>query len=88
MATFILRIDDPDAAGPGATRLAVKDLLDVAGTPTTAGSAVVAATAGPAPPTRPALPPPVPPGPGSSARPTCTSSRSGARASTPISARR
>jgi amidase len=48
MATFILRIDDPGDAGPGAPRLAVKDLLDVAGTPTTAGSAVVAATAEPA----------------------------------------
>jgi amidase len=50
MATFILRLDDPavaDAAA-GAPRLAVKDLLDVAGTPTTAGSAVVAAGAGPA----------------------------------------
>jgi amidase len=48
MATFILRIDEP-GGGPGAPRLAVKDLLDVAGTPTTAGSAVVAATAQPAP---------------------------------------
>ena len=47
MATFILRLDDPGAA-PGAPRLAVKDLLDVAGTPTTAGCAVVAATAQPA----------------------------------------
>ena len=43
MATFILRLDDPGEAAP-APRLAVKDLLDVAGTPTTAGSAVVAAT--------------------------------------------
>ena len=47
MATFILRLDDPGAA-PGALRLAVKDLLDVAGTRTTAGCAVVAATAEPA----------------------------------------
>jgi amidase len=46
MATFILRIDDPGGAGP---RLAVKDLIDVAGTPTTAGSAAVAPTATPAP---------------------------------------
>jgi amidase len=48
MATFILRLDDPGDAAPDAPRLAVKDLLDVAGTPTTAGSAVVAATAEPA----------------------------------------
>jgi amidase len=48
MATFILRIDEP-GAGPRAPRLAVKDLLDVAGTPTTAGCGVVAATAEPAP---------------------------------------
>jgi amidase len=47
MATFILRLDDAGAA-PGAPRLAVKDLLDVGGTPTTAGCAVVAATAEPA----------------------------------------
>jgi amidase len=49
MTTFILRIDEAGAGDPGAPRLAVKDLLDVAGTPTTAGSAVVAASAGPAP---------------------------------------
>jgi amidase len=48
MATFILRIDEPGDTGPGAPRLAVKDLLDVAGTPTTAGCAVVARTAAPA----------------------------------------
>jgi amidase len=47
MATFILRIDEP-GAGPGGPRVAVKDLIDVAGTPTTAGSAAVAATATPA----------------------------------------
>jgi amidase len=49
MATFILRIDDLAGGGAGGPRLAVKDLLDVAGTPTTAGCAVVAATAEPAP---------------------------------------
>ena len=49
MATFILRLDDPGDAGLGGPRLAVKDLLDVVGTPTTAGSAVVAANAEPAP---------------------------------------
>jgi amidase len=48
MATFILHLDDAAEAAPGAPRLAVKDLLDVAGTPTTAGSAAVAATAEPA----------------------------------------
>jgi amidase len=47
MATFILRIDER-GAGPGGPRVAVKDLIDVAGTPTTAGSAAVAAAAGPA----------------------------------------
>ena len=49
MATFILRLDDPGDGGLGGPRLAVKDLLDVVGTPTTAGSAVVAANAEPAP---------------------------------------
>jgi amidase len=48
MSTFILRLDDPAGAAEGATRLAVKDLLDIAGTPTTAGCAVVADTAEPA----------------------------------------
>ena len=47
MATFILRIDEP-GAGPRGPRVAVKDLIDVVGTPTTAGSAAVAATATPA----------------------------------------
>ncbi|HYZ97676.1 MAG TPA: amidase [Acidimicrobiales bacterium] len=49
MVTFILRIDEPGGPGPDAPRLAVKDLIDVVGTPTTAGSAAVAATAAPAP---------------------------------------
>jgi amidase len=46
MATFITRFD---ASGPpGARRLAIKDLIDVAGTPTTHGSKAIAAEAGPA----------------------------------------
>jgi amidase len=46
MTTFITRLPSP----PGATgpRLAVKDLIDVVGVPTTAGSRAVAETAGPA----------------------------------------
>jgi amidase len=44
MSTFITRFDHP---GPG-WRVAVKDLIDIAGVPTTNGSRVVAATAGPA----------------------------------------
>lgn len=44
MSTWILRLDEP-GRGP---RVAVKDLLDVAGTPTTAGCRVLAATAEPA----------------------------------------
>ena len=51
MTTFILRIDDTPAgsAGPAdGPRLAVKDLIDVAGTPTTAGCALVAERAAPA----------------------------------------
>ena len=43
MATFIVRL--PQAGGP--VRLAVKDLIDVAGLPTTAGSRAVAESAGP-----------------------------------------
>ena len=43
-ATWILRMDEP-GAGP---RVAIKDLIDIAGTPTTAGCAVVAAAAWPA----------------------------------------
>src|SRR3954447_19439326 len=46
MATFITRLDpDPNATGP---RLAVKDLIDVAGVPTTAGCKALADTADPA----------------------------------------
>ncbi|MEO6317648.1 MAG: amidase [Acidimicrobiales bacterium] len=44
MSTWILRTDAP-GTGP---RVAIKDLIDLAGTPTTVGSAVVAATAEPA----------------------------------------
>src|SRR4051812_44619576 len=45
-ATFILRLDpDPGATGP---RLAVKDLIDMAGLPTTAGCRALADTAEPA----------------------------------------
>jgi len=45
MATFIARFEAADTANPGALRLAVKDLIDMAGTPTTNGSKVVAAGA-------------------------------------------
>ncbi len=45
MSTWILRLAD---AGPG-LRVAVKDLIDVAGVPTTAGSATLARAAEPAP---------------------------------------
>jgi amidase len=41
MATFITRLEYP----PGRTRLAVKDLIDLAGVPTTAGSRALAETA-------------------------------------------
>jgi amidase len=44
MATFITRFEHAS----GAPRLAVKDLIDIAGVPTTAGSRVVAETAEPA----------------------------------------
>ena len=44
MSTWILRMDAP-GSGP---RVAIKDLIDLAGTPTTAGSAVVGAAAEPA----------------------------------------
>jgi len=46
MTTFITRL--PSAPGATGTRLAVKDLIDVAGVPTTAGSRAVAETARPA----------------------------------------
>lgn len=42
MTTFLLRLDPPDGDGP---TVAVKDLIDVAGTPTTCGSRPVAADA-------------------------------------------
>lgn len=45
MSTWILRLDEP-GTGP---RVAVKDLIDVAGTPTTGGCKVLAALAEPAP---------------------------------------
>ena len=44
VSTWILRMDEP-GAGP---RVAIKDLIDVAGTPTTAACRVLAATAEPA----------------------------------------
>lgn len=44
MSTWILRLDQP-GAGP---RVAIKDLIDVVGTPTTGGCRVLAALAGPA----------------------------------------
>jgi amidase len=44
MATFITRLEQ----ATGTVRLAVKDLIDVAGIPTTAGSRALAETAGPA----------------------------------------
>jgi amidase len=46
MATFIARFEPAATAKPGALRLAVKDLIDMTGTPTTNGSKVVAASAG------------------------------------------
>jgi amidase len=46
VSTFLLRLAPPPGDGP---RLAVKDLLDVEGTPTTAASRPVAAAARPAP---------------------------------------
>lgn len=45
MTTFLLRLDPPAGDGP---RLAVKDVVDVAGTPTTCACRPVAATAVPA----------------------------------------
>ena len=46
VATFITRFDAPTR--PHATRVAVKDLIDLAGTPTTNGSKVIATAASPA----------------------------------------
>ncbi len=46
MTTFLVRVEPPPGVGP---RLAVKDLIDVAGLPTTCASAPVAARARPAP---------------------------------------
>ena len=37
MTTFIVRFDPPDGAGPS---VAVKDMLDVAGVPTTCGAEI------------------------------------------------
>jgi amidase len=48
MATFIMRTGEQASAGTTGHRLAVKDLIDVAGLPTTSGSAVVADLAEPA----------------------------------------
>ena len=45
MTTFLLRLDPPPGDGP---RVAVKDLIDVAGTPTTCASRPVTASAEPA----------------------------------------
>src|SRR5215472_9260086 len=52
MTTFITRLD---GAGGSGLRLAVKDLIDVAGVPTTAGSKPVADQARPAPADAPCL---------------------------------
>jgi amidase len=48
VATFITRFDQ-SAGGNAATKLAIKDLIDMAGVPTTNGSRVIAARAEPAP---------------------------------------
>ena len=58
MSTFIVRLDsdrEPGAAAggqggrpPGVTRVAVKDLIDMAGLPTTSGSKVIASSCAPA----------------------------------------
>jgi len=45
VTTFLLRLDPPDGDGP---RLAVKDLIDIEGTPTTCASRPVSAAAEPA----------------------------------------
>ncbi len=46
MATFIARFEPAAGVAPGALRLGVKDLIDMAGTPTTNGSKVIASSAG------------------------------------------
>jgi amidase len=48
MTTFITRFDDNGSTTPDAPRVAVKDLIDIAGVPTTAGSRAVEQTAAPA----------------------------------------
>ena len=55
MTTWTLRASPGHPAAPGALRVAVKDLIDVAGWPTTAASRAVAATALPAPADAPCL---------------------------------
>ncbi|HWE57715.1 MAG TPA: amidase [Acidimicrobiales bacterium] len=47
MSTFILRLPSPPT-GPAVTRIAVKDLIDMAGLPTTCGSQAIADRASPA----------------------------------------
>jgi amidase len=46
ISSFVLRLDTP--GGAGGLRVAIKDLVDLAGTPTTAGCRMVALTATPA----------------------------------------
>lgn len=55
MTTWTLHAPPDHPAAPGALRVAVKDLIDVAGWPTTAASRAVAATALPAPADAPCL---------------------------------
>ena len=72
MTTFITRYE---TSGPG-VRLAVKDLIDMVGEPTTAGCRAVAERAVPAAPMPPACTGPERQAPGSWDGPTCTSWRS------------
>ncbi len=72
MTTFITRYD---TSGPG-VRLAVKDLIDMEGEPTTAGCRAVAARAAPAERDALCLAGAARRGRGSSGGPTCTSSPS------------